>query len=70
MNDFLAKHFNKVLGSTGLLGVFQLIFQLRDYLSDGQLDTHEIEQLFLSSTSALQTSIIIFVVIYVKFFKK
>jgi hypothetical protein len=68
--DFFDKHIGKLLGSAGFLGIFQFIGQLRDYLSDGKLDSHEIEQLFLSTTSAAQTAIIIVVIVYMKFFKK
>ena len=70
MKDFLEKHVNKLLGTAGFLGIFEFAGQLRDYLSDGKLDTHEIEQLFLSTTSAAQTAIIIAVVVYFRFFKK
>lgn len=70
MKDFIEKHLNKLLGSAGFLGIFQFIGQLRDYLADGQLDNHEIQQLFLSTTSAAQTAIIIAVVVYIRFFKK
>lgn len=70
MNDFFDKHIGKLLGSAGFLGIFQFIGQLRDYLSDGKLDSHEIEQLFLSTTSAAQTAIIIVVIVYMRFFKK
>lgn len=70
MNDFFEKHLAKLLGSAGFLGIFQFIGQLRDYLADGHLDNHEIQQLFLSTTSAAQTAIIIAVIIYMKFFKK
>jgi len=70
MNEFFDKHLGKLLGSAGILGIFDFLGQLRDYLSDGQLDTHEIEQLFLSTTSAAQTAIIIAIVVYMKFFKK
>ncbi len=70
MKDFIDNNLNKLLGSAGLLGIFQFIGQLRDYLSDGKLDTHEIEQLFLSTTSAAQTVVIVLVVVYMKFFKK
>lgn len=70
MNDFFEKHLGKLLGSAGFMGIFQFLGQLRDYLADGQLDNHEIQQLFLSSTSAAQTVIIVAVVVYLKFFKK
>jgi hypothetical protein len=70
MNDFLDKNLNKFLGSAGILGIFQFVGQLRDYLADGHLDNHEIQQLFLSTTSAAQTVIIIAVVVYMKYFKK
>ena len=63
MNDFFEKHLSKMLGSAGFLGIFQFVGQLSDYLSDGQLDTHEIQQLFLSTTSAAQTVIIIVVIV-------
>lgn len=70
MNDFLEKNLTKILGSAGFLGIFQFIGQVRDYLADGELDNHEIQQLFLSTTSAAQTILIIAIVIYLKFFKK
>lgn len=69
MKDFLENNIHKILGSAGLLGLIQFLGQLRDYMADGQLDTHEIEQLFLSSSSAAQTIIIAVIVIYLKFFK-
>lgn len=70
MKDFIDNNLGKLLGSAGFLGIFQFIGQLRDYLADGQLDNHEIQQLFLSTTSAAQTIIIIAVVVYMKYFKK
>ncbi|HJY22911.1 MAG TPA: hypothetical protein VJ279_08510 [Hanamia sp.] len=70
MKEFFDNNWNKLLGSAGFLGIFQFLGQLSDYLSDGQLDNHEIQQLFLSTTSAAQTIIIIAVVVYFKFFKK
>lgn len=70
MNDFFEKHLFNLLGSAGFLGIFQFVGQLRDYLADGHLDNHEIQQLFLSSTSAVQTAIIIAVVAYMKFYKQ
>lgn len=70
MKDFIDNNINKLLGSAGFLGIFQFVGQLRDYLADGHLDNHEIQQLFLSTTSAAQTIIIVAVVVYMKFFKK
>lgn len=69
MKEFIDKHINKLLGSAGFLGLFEFAGQIRDYLSDGKLDTHEIEQLFLSSASGIQTGIIIIIVVYVRFFQ-
>ena len=70
MNDFFDKHIFKLLGSAGFLGLFQFIGQLTDYLADGQLDNHEIQQLLLSSSSAAQTMIVLAIIVYLKFFKK
>lgn len=68
--NWFENNINRMLGGAGVLGIVQFVGQLRDYLADGHLDNHEIQQLFLSTTSSAQTIIIVAVVVYMKFFKK
>lgn len=70
MKGFIDTHINKFLGVAGALGVFQFIGELCDYLADGELDTHEIQQLYLSTASAIQTLIIGTLFVYFRYFKK
>lgn len=70
MNGFFEKHLGKLLGSAGIMSFFQFGCQLHEYFSDGQLDHHEIEQLFLSTTSGAQSVIMLVVIVFLKYFKK
>ncbi len=70
MNDFLKNNINKVVGSFSIISVIQFIGQMHDYLSDGKLDSHEIEQMVLSATSGIQLAGVCALVGYFKFIKK
>ena len=70
MRNFIHKHIHKLLFSVALLGVLQFLGQVSDYLSDGQLDFHEIQQLIMSCTSGAQTIIILTIVIFIKLEKE
>jgi hypothetical protein len=63
---FIEKHLNKLIGSSGAIGIMQFVSQLQDYLSDGTLDDHEIVSLLMSLSSALQAIILVAVLAYLK----
>ncbi len=67
---FIEKHLNKLIGSSGAIGLMQFMSQLQDYLSDGTLDDHEIVSLLMSLSSALQAIILIAVLAYLKLKKE
>ncbi len=70
MNDFFKRNINKLIGSISIVSPIQFLGQMHDYLSDGKLDTHELEQMILSATSGIQLAGVFAIIGYLKFIKK
>lgn len=61
---------NNLINSAGFISAFQFIMQLKEFMKDGYLDNSEIQQLFLSATSVVQSLVVMSIVVYMKFMKK